>query len=383
MVTTTKSRRNSAIELLRIVAMLSIIAFHGHLHFWSDKLKLPQISDVFINNMFNYNILFSYFVGWGGTLGNALFILITGYFMINRKVNLQKLILLLTTMLFYSWLIFIIVYFFMPQIYETVTIKEILKGIAPILFAENWFVSCYIMFFCFVPYINRFLNSIARDEYMAFLLIIFLFFVLLPMVKISTYLKNAPMIFFAFVYAIGGYIRLHIKDKIDNEYHKKYRNICMLLLSLLLISIGTLEIIGVVTNKVFFIKHSQYFVQLFSIPLAIAMFLSFATMKPFFNKYVNIVGGTVLGVYLIHENIFLRKIIWDYIFPNVDYINSNWYVLFYVVKVAAIFIVCSGIDLLRKRYIEPPMARFIDRYFDTVSEYAKIKANNVIALLNK
>lgn len=65
----------------------------------------------------------------GGTLGNALFILITGYFMINRKVNPQKLILLLATMLFYSWLIFIIVYFFMPQIYETVTIKEILKRI--------------------------------------------------------------------------------------------------------------------------------------------------------------------------------------------------------------------------------------------------------------
>lgn len=62
---TTKIRRNPAIELLRIVAMLSIIVFHGHLHFGSDKLKLPQISDVFINNMFNYNILFSYFVGWG------------------------------------------------------------------------------------------------------------------------------------------------------------------------------------------------------------------------------------------------------------------------------------------------------------------------------
>ena len=383
MVTTTKSRRNSAIELLRIVAMLSIIAFHGHLHFWSDKLKLPQISDVFINNMFNYNILFSYLVGWGGTLGNALFILITGYFMINRKVNPQKLILLLATMLFYSWLIFIIIYFFMPQIYVTFTMKEILKEIAPILSGENWFVSCYIMFFCFVPYINEFLNSLASDKYMAFLLIIFLFFLLLPTVRISTYLNGAPMIFFAFIYAIGGYIRLHFQYKINNEYYKKYRNICILFLLLLLISIGILETIGVVTNKDFFIKHSQYFAKILSIPLAIAMFLSFLTMKPFFNKYVNIVAGTVLGVYLLHGNLFLRKIICDYIFPNIDYITSNWYILFYAIKVVAIFVICSGIDLLRKRYIEPPMARFIDRYFDAVNEYVKIKANNVIALLNK
>lgn len=383
MVIQDKPARNSAIELLRIVAMLIIIAFHGHMHSWLDKLDLQQVPEVVTNNMYNVNILFSYFVGWGGDLGNTIFILITGYFMINRKVNYPKLILLLVTMLFYSWIIFIMVYVFMPQIYVTFTSKEILKGIAPILFGENWFVSCYIIFFCFVPYLNGFLKSLDKNKYLLLLLMVFVFFVLLPIVKIKTYFNSAEIISFAFVYAIGGYIRLYFKDKINNEYHNKYRNICLLILLLTLISISTLEIIGIVTNKVVFIKQSQYFVKLFSIPLAVAMFLSCATMKPFFNRYVNIVAGTVLGVYLIHENIFLRRIIWDYILPNVDYIMSNWYVLFYIVKIVSIFIVGSVIDLLRKRYIEPLMVSIIDKKFGVVSEYIKIKVNKFNIFINK
>lgn len=383
MVIQNKPARNSAIELLRIVAMLIIIAFHGHMHSWLDKLDLQQVPEVVTNNMYNANILFSYFVGWGGDLGNTIFILITGYFMINRKVNYPKLILLLVTMLFYSWLIFIMVYVFMPQIYVTFTSKEILKGIAPILFGENWFVSCYIIFFCFVPYLNGFLKSLDKNKYLLLLLMVFVFFVLLPTVKIKTYFNSAEIVYFAFVYAIGVYIRLYFKDKINNEYHNKYRNICLLILLLTLISISTLEIIGIVTNKVVFIKQSQYFVKLFSIPLAVAMFLSFATMKPFFNRYVNIVAGTVLGVYLIHENIFLRRIIWDYILPNVDYIMSNWYVLFYIVKIVSVFIVGSVIDLLRKRYIEPLMVSIIDKKFGVVSEYIKIKVNKFNIFINK
>lgn len=383
MVIQNKPARNSAIELLRIVAMLIIIAFHGHMHSWLDKLDLQQVPEVVTNNIYNVNILFSYFVGWGGDLGNTIFILITGYFMINRKVNYPKLILLLVTMLFYSWLIFIMVYVFMPQIYVTFTSKEILKGIAPILFGENWFVSCYIIFFCFVPYLNGFLKSLDKNKYLLLLLMVFVFFVLLPTVKIKTYFNSAEIVYFAFVYAIGVYIRLYFKDKINNEYHNKYRNICLLILLLTLISISTLEIIGIVTNKVVFIKQSQYFVKLFSIPLAVAMFLSFATMKPFFNRYVNIVAGTVLGIYLIHENIFLRRIIWDYILPNVDYIMSNWYVLFYIVKIVSIFIVGSVIDLLRKRYIEPLMVSIIDKKFGVVSEYIKIKVNKFNIFINK
>ena len=176
---------------------------------------------------------------------------------------------------------------------------------------------------------------------------------------------------------------MYFMEKITLTYHKQYIRNTVLILTMILSSILMLEIIAIFVHKDILITKSTYFSHLFDIPLATMIFLSFATMKPFFNKYVNIVAGTVLGVYLLHENMFLRSIIWDYIFPNVDYITSNWYILFYAIKVVAIFVICSGIDLLRKHYIEPPMARFIDRHFDAVNLYMKNKVNNVMAMMSK
>lgn len=379
MVTTTKPRRNSAIELLRIVAMLIILANHFSVHglFHGIDRAVPEIV---LNNIYSYQILFTKFVDWGGTLGNYIFILITGYFMINRQVKYKKIIILLATMFFYSWIILIFVYIFMPQL---CSVKLMFNSLIPIFVGENWFVSCYIIFFAFVPFINKFLGMIDQKFYEKFLIVAFVFYIFLPFLRMQTFMKEAPILFFVLVYAIGGYLRLYFMKKINLTYHKQYIRNTVLILTMILSSILMLEITAIFVHKNILVTKATYISHLFDIPLAIMIFLSFAAMKPFFNKYVNIVAGTVLGVYLLHENMFLRRIIWDYIFPNVDYITSNWYILFYAIKVVAIFVICSGIDLLRKRYIEPPMARFIDRYFDTVSEYAKIKANNVIALLNK
>lgn len=375
-----KPVRNSAIELLRIIAMFIIIIHHFGVHGILHVLDNGISKEIILNNMFAWQLHFTQIVAWGGTLGNAIFILITGYFMINKIVRTKKIILLVFNMLFYSWLILICVYIVMP---ELLTSAKIIKLILPILFGENWFVTCYIQFFCFVPYLNKFLTALDKKKYLAFLLSIFLFFSLLPAVKIITYFNSAGVVFFALIYSIGGYLRLYFKDNINNKYHKTYCKICAFFLLVLVTSIIFFEMIGVYLNEDFFIRNAWHFVNTLSIPLAVAIFLAFATTKPFFNKYVNIVACTMLGVYLIHDNSLMRYVIWDYIFPNLDYISSSWYVVFYIIKVVAIFIVCSGIDLLRKRYIEPQMVRFIDRKFDVVNEYVKTKMNNVITLLDR
>ena len=101
-------------------------------------------------------------------------------------------------------------------------------------------------------------------------------------------------------------------------------------------------------------------------------------MKSFFNKYINILAGTVLGVYLIHDNRLLSNVIWNYIFPNIDWIN--YYPLFYLGKVIMIFGVCSLVDYLRRVYVESIYSKLIDKYviriFNIVSQH-KYLANIV------
>ncbi len=102
--------------------------------------------------------------------------------------------------------------------------------------------------------------------------------------------------------------------------------------------------------------------------MAISLFLYFLARLYFFNAHINRLAGTVLGIYLIHDNNLMRKIIWDYIFPNLDYIQSSWYVLFYVIKVFAVFAICSMIELLRKRYVERPLSAGIDRCWPSLQQ---------------
>lgn len=94
--------------------------------------------------------------------------------MVNRQVKYKKIIILLATMFFYSWVILIFVYIFMPQL---CSVKLIFNSLIPIFVGENWFVSCYIIFFAFVPFINKFLGMIDKKIYEKFLIVAFGFYI--------------------------------------------------------------------------------------------------------------------------------------------------------------------------------------------------------------
>ena len=80
----TKVQRNSNLEILRIIAMLFIIAHHFSVHGFGDV-------NFAISNANNYVI---YFFGILGKIGVDVFIIISAYFMIDSKFNLKKLFVL-------------------------------------------------------------------------------------------------------------------------------------------------------------------------------------------------------------------------------------------------------------------------------------------------
>ena len=302
-------------------------------------------------------------------MGNAIFILITGYFMVGRSVHWKKLALLLMATLFYSWIIAAIVYggHFLPY-----TPKSLLREMFPILFGANWFVSCYIIFSLFIPFINIFLVRLTKFQYQVFLVLFFMMFAVLPSFKIATFFSNASIMFFFLVYACGGYLKIYGNEIIGSNCHRRYLNAFLIMLVLLLASIVTLDVAGILLHKDSLLKGFMHFTQILQIPMAVSLFLYFVTRPYFFNASINRIAGSVLGIYLIHDNDLMRTIIWDYIFPNLEYIESSWYMLFYAGKVFAVFAICSMIELLRKRYIEPPLAAGVDWCWPTLQRVVHV-----------
>jgi hypothetical protein len=167
-----------------------------------------------------------------------------------------------------------------------VTRDTIKISLIPIFYGLNWFVSCYILFTLFIPFINSFLTSLSKYRYLSFLLILFTVYAVLPVIGMNNFINGNRMMFFLVVYSIGGYLRLHCQDKIKSIYHTKYRNILIAALILILLGKGALEMLGVILNKpnAIITKPSLYFGEVVGIPLATIMFLTFATMKMRYNK---------------------------------------------------------------------------------------------------
>jgi hypothetical protein len=88
---------------------------------------------------------------------------------------------------------------------------------------------------------------------------------------------------------------------------------------------------------------------------AISMFKLFASINIGFNEIINKIASTTFGIYLIHDFVPFRYLIWNKLL-KVDLLYSNrLFPLYALLVVIAVFIVCSGIDMVRQALIEPKM----------------------------
>ena len=134
--------KNSSIEFLRIVSMIFIIIYHYSIHGGFDDITYNNLS---LNNLFLQILLF------GGKIGCYLFMFITGYFMINGRMNYKKIFKLILELEFYSLVIFFIFNYGLGKHYSK---KDWVRNLFPIIYG-NWFVVNYIMLYLFIPFINK------------------------------------------------------------------------------------------------------------------------------------------------------------------------------------------------------------------------------------
>ena len=91
--------RNSSIELLRIIAILTIIAHHFSFH---GVFHSPLTQSLgLMEHIFSWQVMAVKLLDFEG-VGISLFMLITGYFMVHKKVNVRRILLLLSTQFFNS-----------------------------------------------------------------------------------------------------------------------------------------------------------------------------------------------------------------------------------------------------------------------------------------
>lgn len=133
-------KRNSSVELLKIIAVAMIVFSHA------IPVSNPDIAGFVDLNLSTMNIqrLVAVFMKYGGQVGNTIFVVCSAWFLLDStKVSISKPI----TMTLDSFVIsiFSLVLFLVLGI--DVTLKEMIAQFIPLTSGNNWFVSCYIIYY--------------------------------------------------------------------------------------------------------------------------------------------------------------------------------------------------------------------------------------------
>lgn len=285
------SRRESGIELLRIVLMILIIG--GHI-VYTQNASLLNIgsADYYIGNIYR-----SFCV-----CAVDCFILISGYFRIN--LYFPKIFKIIIKTFFYVILIFII---FTLLGFHSIQITKDILLFAPIFTQRYWFLTMYVILYFLCPFLNIIIDLLNKTQKKKLMLIIIILFYIYP--SISNCI-NAPAITKDGGYGIVNFICLYFIGTCIKEHEidvsKKNRFLIgYIISSFLLFTMNHLLSLffGFPFNG--FINYNT----IFCLSSSICLFCFFKSLK-FNNKYVNKFSKVSLWVYVIHAH----PIIWNLVF---------------------------------------------------------------------
>lgn len=340
-------RRNTNIEVLRIIAMFLIVLSHYTVHSGIINTDLPLGFNRFLLE-----------VGGLGNIGVILFILITGYYSIGKSnpFKLKKLMSLIFQVLFYSLLIYLI---FCILGIERFSIGELIKNLLPVTFKQYWFVTAFVVLYFLTPYINTLLNNMSRKQHLQFILIILVLFSVIPTLTNQTFYGN-ELVQFVMFYSIGAYL-----GKYKDSFFSKRKNAWLVLIgcgAMIVLSIVVFDLLS--THWPLFSKYSKHFLNrnsIVSILFSISVFSLLIKKKPFTNNLINVIASCAFGVYLISDNNYIRSVLWTNILNVPSFASSPILFLHIIGSVIAVYLVCTIIELIRLNTLERLFSLIYDR----------------------
>ena len=274
--------RNSAIELLRIISMMGVVALHYLGQGGMDAFNAyPQFTWFFYSGVRSIAV----------PLVNV-FVLITGYFLVSsRHYTYRKPIRLLLIVFYYGITVYLLSSFIQGN---ALTVKGFIQSLFPFFFGSSWFIKTYLILYLLAPFINKALTVLSMKWYRALLLIQILLFSVWYSIGL-----NAPItddgygiINFITLYMIGGYIR-------------RFSDTCRLLkwFSGLKALFGYCACIAITALASYFINPFGY-AFITNVIGASLLFLFVTKLKPRKSRVINALAGNAFDVFYVHPHIY-------------------------------------------------------------------------------
>lgn len=336
-----KSIRRDNIELLRVIAMLMILTLHALGH--GDVLAQYDFGSL--------GYIFWKVIEALCEVAVNVFVLITGYFMVNSKFEPSRIIKLFLQVECFSIACLAVDKFVFHQ---TLGLQAFIYTFFPFTSGAYWFVSAYVVLILFVPLLNKLIKSMDKQQHFISIILLTVLFSVIPtfMFWSKDILGNGyNFIWFIVLYFIASYIHLYeIGDRVKSNSFKYL--VMYILLSeggnIINLIIGTVSmlVLGEPRGEALFLDYNSITV----FPASVCLFMTFKNMK-IENKTLSRIsislGAVCFGVYLVTDNPLLRKPLWKLL--NLSrYCGCGIFTLFSIFIVMVIlFVVGCCIEWIR------------------------------------
>lgn len=330
-------KRNSGIDLLRLVLMFMVVVLH--------VLGQGGVLDAAEGNPINYGA--AWFLETAAYCAVNCYAMITGYVYVGKKCRLSSLGMIWLQTLIYSLGIAACAWVLKPELFSW----EILRYFAfPVTNEVYWYVSAYVGLFILIPLLNAGMERMTEIQMRKLLVTAFVAVSVLPtLMKTDPYTTNEgySTIWLSLMYLVGAAF-------------KKYdwgRNISKPRLGLGYVGCVVLSWTSVVLSDVGVHEGGTHYVQ-YTAPLIVlaasALLLIFikTDVSERMGKLVTRFAPAAFGVYLIHvhEYVFGHYMRESFAFlaeKNVIIMTAG-----VLVVAAAIFMGCLVVDYVRHSVFE-------------------------------
>lgn len=354
-----ESRRQTNLELFRILSMLIIVAHH-----YVVNSGIPSLYDY---EHPTFNQLFLQIFACLGKTGINCFTLITGYFLVDKRSSVKRSFTLWSEFLFWQILLTGI---FLLSGYANLSFKEVLMVVlSPVFLAGKYYVETVIFLFLLIPFLNRITCGISKKTYFRMLAVLIFYFSIISTFSVINDTWNFPG-WLITVYLIGGYIKLH-PSKISESL---VSGLISLIASLLLMcgSIILIQLLDVHVGYYYMVSDANKILPLIA---SVSMFIVAKNIRLRHSHLINLIASACFGILCIHANSdIMRKFLWKDLFDNMSWFESQWCPLHAVGSTLLVFFFCLVLVLIQKKIVGKTWGKLMDWFWNMfVTVYCSVE----------
>lgn len=338
-------KRQSNFELLRIIAMCMIIA----MHYITKGMQIEKLS--VDNSAFN---LFYWLIYAFCTVSVNVYVLISGYFMVDSNWRIGKVVKLWIQVLCYSILVPLVLGIIGVVDIASLDFGTIQQIILPITYEHYWFATAYVMMYLLSPVLAMAVKNMGRVQLRNVILVMLVVFC--GFKSVNPYLipwdkYGCDFAWFICLFLIAGYIRMYGIEFFDSRIKAfmVYIGFSILTFAIALSASFAVRI----TGKFEYYMDMTYCYNYITVLVAsVGLFYVFIHTKiggdaeGKLSVLINRIAGYTFGIYLLHENILLREM-WPKVL-GIDAANGKWWQIIHMLLcILIIFAVGVIVDYFR------------------------------------